>query len=136
MDKLRAIQLSRMAVAKNRFIRLCIFILGVLSVLLGFVGAILPVIPTTPFVLLAAWCFLKSSAKAHAWIYRQPLFGKALKDWEEDRSIVRQTKVLAISAIMLSIVFIWVKVTDLWVKFLVTALLLFVTAFISVQKER
>ncbi len=124
-----------MAVAKNRVIRLCLFSLGILSVGLGTLGVFLPLLPTTPFLLLAAWCFLKSSERAHAWIYRQPLFGKALKDWEKNRSIARPTKVLAISMIILSVVFLWSRVNDLWIKYLVTALLLIVSIFISTRNE-
>ena len=125
-----------MAVVKNPFIRVCIFIVGILSVLLGFVGVFLPVLPTTPFILLAAWCFLKSSEKAHLWIYRQPLFGKAIKNWEVHRSISRQNKILAILTITLSIIFIWIRVNNLWIKYMITALLLFASTFISMQKEK
>ncbi|MBX2996829.1 MAG: YbaN family protein [Bdellovibrionaceae bacterium] len=124
-----------MAVVKSRLVRSCILILGILSVALGTVGAFLPVLPTTPFILLAAWCFLKSSKKAHSWIYRQPLFGKMLRDWERDRSIARPTKVLAVSMIILSVVFIWLKVSNMWIKYLVTALLLFISIFISTRNE-
>lgn len=124
-----------MAVVKNRVIRSCIFVLGTLSVVLGAIGVLLPVLPTTPFILLAAWCFLRSSRRAHNWIYRQPLFGKALRDWENARSIARSTKVLAISMIVLSLVIIWVKVCNPWIRYLVTILLLFVSIFISKQNE-
>ena len=119
-----------MAAVKNRVVRSCIFILGILSIALGVIGAFAPVLPTTPFVLLAAWCFLKSSEKAHAWLYRQPLFGKALQDWERNRSIPRTTKVIAINMIALSIVFIWVKVDGVQIRYSVTLLLLLVSAFI------
>ncbi len=90
----------------------------------------MPVLPTTPFVLLAAWCFLKSSEKAHIWLYRQPIFGKALQDWEKNRSINRTSKVLAISMIALSVVFIWAKVDNTLIRYSVTLLLLLVSAFI------
>lgn len=124
-----------MAVAKNRVVRLCLFILGIFSVGLGILGVFLPVLPTTPFLLLAAWCFLKSSETAHGWIYRQPLFGKALKNWEKNRSIARPTKVLAVSMIVLSVVFIWLKVSNLWVKYSVVTLLVFVSFFISTRND-
>lgn len=119
-----------MAVVRNRFIRSCIFIIGILSIVLGAIGAFTPVLPTTPFILLAAWCFLKSSEKAHAWLYRQPLFGKALQDWGKNRSIPRPTKAVAITMIALSIVFIWVKVDGSQIRYSVTLLLLLVSAFI------
>ncbi len=135
MQRPHAIQLGRMAVVKNRAIRSCIFVLGILSVVLGAIGVFLPVLPTTPFILLAAWCFLRSSGRAHNWMYRQPLFGKALKDWENARSIARSTKVLAIFMIVLSVLFIWIRVSNPWIRYLVTILLLFVSVFISKRNE-
>lgn len=125
-----------MVVVKSRFIRFCIFLLGVLSVSLGIAGVFLPVLPTTPFILLAAWCFLRSSEKAHAWIYRQPLFGKALKNWDEGQFIERRAKLLAIGIIALSVIFIWISASHLWIKYIVTALLLSVTVFITSRSER
>lgn len=125
-----------MVVVKSRFIRFCIFLLGVLSVSLGIAGVFLPVLPTTPFILLSAWCFLRSSEKAHAWIYRQPLFGKALKNWDEGQFIERRAKLLAIGIIALSVIFIWISASHLWIKYIVTALLLSVTVFITSRSER
>lgn len=124
-----------MALVKNRFLKQLLFFLGVFSLALGTIGAFLPLIPTTPFVLLAAWCFLKSSKKAHDWIYRQPLFGKALTNWEKNKIITRPTKLLAISMILLSLLLIWLKVDDLWIKYSVTTLLLVVMLFIATRRE-
>lgn len=120
---------------KNQVVRSGIFVLGLLSLILGVVGVFLPLLPTTPFILLAAWCFLNSSEKAHRWMYRQPYFGKALKDWEKNRAIARPTKVLAISMIVFSVVFMWFKIDSLWVRYLVTALMVFVVVFIFTRNE-
>ncbi len=125
-----------MDVIKNRIVRWSVFCVGILSLTLGAIGAFLPILPTTPFVLLAAWCFLKSSKRAHRWIYQQPLFGQALRDWDRDRSIARSNKILAVSSIVLSIVIIWIKVDDLWIKYLVTTFLLFISVFIVARNER
>jgi uncharacterized protein len=125
-----------MTVVKNRVVRLGIYSLGIISLGLGAIGVFLPLLPTTPFVLLAAWCFLKSSPSAHGWIYRQPVFGKALKDWEKNRAIARPTKVLAVSMIIFSVIFLWIRVGNSYVKYSVTALLLFVALFISTRNEK
>jgi uncharacterized membrane protein YbaN (DUF454 family) len=125
-----------MALVKNRALRLCIFALGIVAVILGIIGAFLPLLPTTPFILLAAWCFLKSSARAHSWLYHHPIFGKALRDWQENRSIARSNKFIAVSMIALSLVFIWVKVSHPLVKYSVTVLLVSVSVFISTRNEK
>lgn len=125
-----------MAIVENRFLRTLIFSLGLLSLLLGVVGAFLPLLPTTPFVLLAAWCFVRSSSKAHDWLYRQPVLGPALRNWQEKKSISRPTKILASSMIFLSSILIWQKVNICWVKISVLTLLLCVVIFIVTRREK
>lgn len=102
---------------------------------LGVAGAFLPVLPTTPFLLLAAWCFLQSSPKAHQWLYAQPGLGKALRDWDRNKAISRSTKVVAIAMILISLIVMWVKVQVLWLKILVSAILLTVSVFIITRNE-
>lgn len=124
-----------MSVVKNQALRFFLFSLGVISVVTGFIGIFLPLLPTTPFVLLAAWCFMKSSNKAHQWIYRQPLLGPALIKWEKEKAISRRTKILAISMIVISIVAISIKVDQPYIKIPVFALLLGVSGFIATRNE-
>jgi len=71
--------------------------LGLLFLLLGSIGVVVPLLPTTPFVLLAAACFAKSSPRLHAWLLRSELFGPTLHDWEKNQCISRRVKILAIS---------------------------------------
>ena len=125
-----------MYVAKNRIVRILYFIGGTISFILGFIGAFLPLLPTTPFMLLAAFCFMRSSVKAHQWLYRQPIVGTALIDWEKNKSISRKTKFLSIGMILISIGFIWVRVPMLSVKIGVTLLLLCTSTFIATRNEK
>jgi uncharacterized membrane protein YbaN (DUF454 family) len=85
----------------NRFPYL---ILGWGAVALGLIGAILPVLPTTPFLLVAAFAFGKSSPKAREWLINHAHFGAPIQDWEERGAISRRAKILAVS--MMSLVFI------------------------------
>ena len=71
------------------------FLLGVLFLILGFIGVILPIVPTTPFILLAAYFFAKSSPRVHSWLTSIPLFGNAIIDWERHRVIRPKAKALA-----------------------------------------
>jgi len=124
-----------MSVVQNRALRFILFSVGALSLILGFIGAFLPVLPTTPFVLLSAWCFVKSSPKAHQWIYRQPMIGTALKNWEENHAISRRSKILALSLIAVSAVVIGLKVQIIWVKIPVLLILTAVSIFIVTRNE-
>jgi len=64
--------------------------------LLGGIGVVLPLLPTTPFVLLAAACFAKSSPRMHGWLLHSELFGPLLLDWERNRCVSRKVKWLAL----------------------------------------
>lgn len=71
------------------------FILGVLMLGLGIVGAFLPVMPTTIFLILAAWSFGRSSPRLEAWLLGHPRFGPPLRQWREHGAISRRAKLLA-----------------------------------------
>jgi len=120
---------------KSKLVRAILFTTGVISLILGFFGIFLPILPTTPFVLLSAWCFLKSSTKAHAWLYQQKYIGDSLRQWEKNKSISRKTKITAISMILISMLVMWTKVDIFPLKLFVTILLLTVSVFISTRPE-
>ena len=80
-------------------LRWLLLTLGWLFVVLGVAGAILPVLPTTPFILLAAACFARSSERFYAWLLENRIFGPLIRDWRAHRAIPRRAKWLAIGAI-------------------------------------
>ena len=69
---------------------------GWASLVLAFAGAILPVIPCTPFVLLASFCFYRGSPRIHAWLHRSAWFGPMLDDWHHYRGVRRSMKYRAL----------------------------------------
>ena len=77
--------------------------IGVLCVLAGFVGIFLPVLPTVPFLLLAAFLFGRSSPRAHSWLLSHKTLGPAIRDWQESGAISRKSKYL--SAVSMVVVF-------------------------------
>jgi hypothetical protein len=90
---------------------------GILCVGLAYLGALLPGLPTTPWVLLASYCFARSSPRLERWLKRSPIFGRLLRDWDEHRGIRRPVKVVAVlmvvTVVSLSVTFgrlpLWVK---------------------------
>jgi hypothetical protein len=76
---------------------------GSLSLGLGLIGIILPVLPTTPFLLLAAFCYLRSSAPLYHWLMRHPLLGPYLDNYINHRAIKRSLKISTIALLWLSL---------------------------------
>lgn len=70
--------------------------LGLFFVGLGVLGALLPVLPTTPFLLLASYFFVRSSVRLHAWLLRSRLFGGFLRDWQRHRGVRPRVKLTAL----------------------------------------
>ncbi len=69
---------------------------------LALLGVFLPGLPTTPFVLLAAWAASRGSQRLHDWLYEHPRLGPPLRDWRDERAITLRARLLAISFLALS----------------------------------
>ncbi|MCE9568226.1 MAG: YbaN family protein [Planctomycetes bacterium] len=84
---------------------------------MAYLGVLLPGLPATPWVLLASYCFSKSSTRLERWLRRSPIFGRLLRDWHEHRGIRKPVKIIAVCLVVtmvsLSIVLgglpVWVK---------------------------
>lgn len=86
----------------TKFVRHLLFVAGLLCSLLAILGFLLPLLPGTPFLILAVACFSRSSEKAHRWILGLPGVGPILVAWERDGSIPLRAKILATLMIVLS----------------------------------
>ncbi|MEO0882149.1 MAG: YbaN family protein [Pseudomonadota bacterium] len=70
-------------------------LIGLAALGLGALGVVLPLLPTTPFILLAAFAFARSSDRLHAWLLRHKIFGPLIRNWNENGSIGRKAKILS-----------------------------------------
>jgi len=73
-------------------------VLGATSLGLGVLGALLPLLPTTPFLLLSAFAFARSSPAIHRWLLQHRLLGKPIRDWNERRAISTKGKFASLAA--------------------------------------
>ena len=111
--------------------RVFYFIGGWLALSLGLVGVVLPLLPTTPFVLVAAWCFSRSSARFHRLLVNHRLFGPLIRDWEQHGVIPLRVKWLATTMMLVMVSYPLIfRSFDLWLKGLVVLTVLVALAYI------
>ena len=94
---------QEMQLRSSRLARVVFFLLGTFFVVLGAIGILLPVLPTTPFMLLAAACYARSSLRFYNWLLNNKIFGPTIRQWREDGSVALKTKVLAIALLVLTL---------------------------------
>ena len=90
-------------IVKNRFIRGLLIIAGIICVALGTLGIFLPLLPTTPFLLLAAACFARSSKRFYNWLINNKWFGEYIKNYSEGKGIPKKAKVSSIALLWITI---------------------------------
>jgi hypothetical protein len=75
------------------------------SFALGIIGLLLPLVPTTPFMLVAAWAFSRSSPRFHQWLYHHPRFGPPVRNWHTDRAVPWPVKAAAYVSMLASLTY-------------------------------
>ena len=111
--------------------------LGFAFVALGIIGAFLPVMPTTVFLILAAWSFGRSSPRLEAWMLNHPKFGGVIRDWREHGAVPRRVKYLACSGMAVGFAVFWFSAhPPLWLGALVALGMLTCAIWISTRPER
>ncbi len=110
---------------------------GWLCVAAGVVGIFLPLLPTTPFLLLALWAFARSSDKLHAWLREHPRLGHYVIDWEEAGVIPPRGKILSLTMMTASVLWLWLG-TDIsrWIVATVAVTLICVGFYIVTRPNR
>lgn len=114
----------------KRFGRTALLVAGSLSVALGVVGILVPLMPTTPFLLFSAYCFARSSDRFHAWLTNHPWFGEYLRAYREKRGMAKRDKVVTILILWLSIGATSALVTSSWA---IRGILLAVAAGVTIH---
>lgn len=80
-------------------------LVGTFFLAIGFVGIIIPVLPTTPLLLLAAACYLRGSERLHRWMIENRIFGEFIRDYTEGRGIKPRQKVITLAFLWMTISF-------------------------------
>ena len=93
--------------SRPRWQRVLWLLAGACSLLAGIVGIFLPLLPTTPFVLLAAFCFSRGSQRCESWLLQHPRFGPMVRDWRANRAVPLRAKQLATVMMALGSAWAW-----------------------------
>ena len=104
----------RQRINHAKFVNGILWLIGAISLILGIIGAFLPVMPTVPFVLLTAACWSKASPRFHAWLVQSKYFGEMIVNWEQHRAIPRRAKYLAWTMMSISTIGLLIAFPERW----------------------
>lgn len=100
-----------------------LIVLGSLSLALGLLGIALPLLPTTPFLLLSATCYFHGSDRLYQWLMSHPTLGPYIRSFREDKAIPLRAKIISVTMVWVTLLYcIFFVVDPLWLKCLLFVL--------------
>jgi uncharacterized membrane protein YbaN (DUF454 family) len=109
--------------------------LAYVALALGLAGVVLPGLPTTPFILLAAWAAARGSERLHAWLRAHRVFGPMIRDWERSGAVSRRAKWFATLAMLASAAIFFLTAPKLWMAITGTAIMAVVAVWLWLRPE-
>ncbi len=118
-------ELTKETKTRPKLVRAIFFVAGTVSLAFGTIGIVLPILPTTPFLLLAVACYCRSSERMTRWILTNKYFGSYIKRYRAGKGIPLKTKIVALAALWITISYSAFFVVNQW---WIVQLVLFVIA--------
>jgi uncharacterized membrane protein YbaN (DUF454 family) len=113
---------------EENVLKILLIVSGTFFLLLGLIGIFIPILPTTPFLLLAASCYARGSKKFYNWLINNKFLGKYIKNYREGRGISLKIKIITISILWITILFsTFLIVTNLLLQIILLIIAIFVT---------
>jgi uncharacterized membrane protein YbaN (DUF454 family) len=109
--------------------------IGGVALALAVAGAVLPLLPTTPFLLVAAWAFARSSPRAEAWLLGHARFGPLVRDWRERGAVARSAKRTAAAVMVATLAIGWAAGLAGWILAVQAAVFAAVSVFLWTRPE-
>jgi hypothetical protein len=123
-------------IVKNRVVRVLLLVSGWIFVALAAIGVLLPLVPTTPFLLLAGFCFYKSSPRFYTWLYANRLFGKYLLDYKKNKGVPVKVKAVTLLFLWVSLLVSMYLFPILWLRISLFVIGTGVTIHLLIMKTR
>ncbi|WP_038013957.1 YbaN family protein [Terasakiella pusilla] len=114
----------------RQLVRYIYLAIGGIFTTLGFIGAFLPVLPTTPFLLVAVWAFSKSSPRLKVWLHTHPRFGHHIESWFNEGAISKKAKIASVSLMGVSLGFSVLLSDNIYVPIALSVLMVAIATFI------
>ncbi len=115
----------------RRAVRILLLAIGAVSVALGIVGIFLPLVPTTPLLLLAAWCFARSSERFYRWLLAHRWLGPHIRDFREGRGLTARAKASNLALLWLAVLITGgYAAPTWWIRWPLVAIALGVTVYL------
>ncbi len=115
---------------KQQTVRVMLIALGWVSIIVGVIGIFVPLVPTTPLILLAAACFARSSTRFHNWLIAHPYFGNIIKKYQSGLGIERKIRNRAIVIMWMGMTISMLIVFKIWSTVMLTAIGIGVTIYL------
>ena len=116
-------------------LRYLLLLFATVCVALGIIGIFVPGLPTTVFILLAAWAATRSSPRFSAWLENHPTFGPMIRDWRERGAVSRRSKITATVVMTASSVILFLTTSRAWMAEAITAVMAVVLMWLWFRPE-
>jgi len=121
---------------RSKIKRVLFFIAGSICLALGIIGIVLPILPTTPFLLLAAACYANSSEKAYNWMLNNKVFGKYIRDYREGKGLPVKIRIITITLLWITIIISIIFIKILWVQVLLLIIAILVSIHVALIRPK
>jgi len=115
---------------RQKSMQIFLIISGWLCIILGVIGVFLPLLPTTPFILLAAYCFSRSSPRFHKWILSHRFFGPIVKNYESGKGLPRKIRFRGLMLMWLGMIGSMIIIQKLWAVIILGVIGVCVTVYL------
>jgi uncharacterized membrane protein YbaN (DUF454 family) len=107
-------ELTKETKSKQKIVRALFFVAGTVSLAIGTIGIVLPILPTTPLLLLALACYCRSSERMAKWVLTNKYFGSYIRRYKEGKGIPLKTKIVALAALWITISYSAFFIVNRW----------------------
>jgi len=129
-------KLTQVKTSSSKFKRIIYSIVGYVSLTLGIIGLIFPILPTTPFLLVAAACFARNSEKAYNWLIHNRIFGKFIRDYRAGKGIPIKVKIYTLFFLWITIFISIFFISIFWIQILLFVIASLVSIHIIMIKPK